>query len=169
MATPLLSDDWRELLVLLIKKKVRFLVVGGHALAVHAEPRFTKDLDLLVEPTLANGRRLRAALLALGFGPMAPEADELRAPGPFWVFGRPPQQVDVLTKIPGVVFRSAWGRRVEVKLGALRIPVIGRADLLAAKRAAGRPQDVADVAAIESFGEGRARSARLKRSKHRPP
>src|SRR5260370_42487959 len=67
-----LSDDWGAFLRALISTGTRFLLIGGHAVAVHAEPRLTEDLDVFVEPTLANGRRLRAALIKFGFGAIAP-------------------------------------------------------------------------------------------------
>jgi hypothetical protein len=165
-----LSPDWRDFLVALIDKKVRFLVVGGHAVAVHAEPRFTKDLDVWVEPTLANARRLHDALVEFGLGSFTPPAAELAKRGPFWVFGRPPGQIDILTDVPGATFRTAWPRRLEIRLDPVRrIPVLGRADLLASKRAAGRPKDSADIAAIEQFiADERRRPARTPRKRPKP-
>ena len=156
-----LDPDWHTFLCALIDHRVRFLVVGGIALAVHAEPRFTKDLDVLVEATLANGRRLRAALVEFGFGAVAPDPSELAEPGPGWLLGRVPKRIDILTEIAGVSFRRAWARRVHAKLDARRrVPIIGRDDLLAAKFAAGRPQDLADAATIEAFVADEKRTAR---------
>jgi hypothetical protein len=107
---------------------------------------------VLVEATLANGRRLRAALVDFGFGAVAPDPRELAKAGPGWLLGRTPNRIDILTAIDGVEFRSAWARRVHAKLdGRRRLPVIGRQDLLRAKLAAGRPQDLADAAAIRAF------------------
>jgi hypothetical protein len=63
-----LNDDWSEFLRALISTETRFLLIGVHAIAVHAEPRFTEDLDVFVEPTLENARRLRRALVEFGFG-----------------------------------------------------------------------------------------------------
>jgi hypothetical protein len=86
-----LTPDWRELLCALIDHRVKFLVVGGIALAAHAEPRFTKDLDVLVEATVANSRRLHAALVDFGFGAVAPDASELAKAGRGWLLGRTPK------------------------------------------------------------------------------
>jgi hypothetical protein len=147
-----LDPDWHEFLCAMIDHRVRFLVVGGIAVAAHAEPRFTKDLDVLVEATVANGRRLHAALVEFGFGALAPDPRELTRPGPGWMLGRTPKRIDILTDIDGVTFRRAWARRVHARLDSRRrVPIIGRQDLLAAKLAAGRPQDLADAAAIEAF------------------
>lgn len=158
-----IREDWRDFLSALIDRSARFLVIGGHAVALHAEPRFTKDLDVWIEPTVANARRVRNALLDFGLGSFTPEAAELAERGPFWVFGRPPGRIDILTDVSGLAsFRRAWARRASVRLDSTRVvPVLGRDDLLASKRAAARPQDLADVAAIEQFaGDERARRAR---------
>lgn len=164
-----LSRDWYEFLVSLTDSGVRFLLVGAHALAAHAEPRVTKDLDVLVEPTLANGARLRVALERFGIGAIAPAASELARPGPFWIFGRPPVQIDVLTQLKGVSWARAWKGRIAVPLDEKReIMVLGRAELVRAKRAAGRARDLADLETLEAFARdagGRARPMRKRRTK----
>jgi hypothetical protein len=86
-----LNPDWTEFLSALIGHRVRFVLVGGHAVAGHAEPRFTEDLDVFVEPSFANGKRLRAALVALGFGAAAPPASVLAAPDKVFMLGRKPK------------------------------------------------------------------------------
>jgi hypothetical protein len=147
-----LDPDWHAFLCALIDHRVRFLVVGSVALAAHAEPRFTKDLDVLVEPTIANARRLHAALVDFGFGAVVPAPLELAKSGPKWMLGRAPKRIDILTQIDGVAFRGAWARRVHARLDQRRrVPIIGREDLLAAKLAAGRLQDLSDAAAIREF------------------
>lgn len=153
MTTIELRSDWRDFLITLIDRKVRFLVIGGHAVAVHGEPRFTKDLDVWVDPTLVNARRLHDALVDFGLGSFTPKPEELAEVGPFWMFGRPPGRIDILTEVLGLPsFRSAWSRRTSVQLDKVRkIPLLGRDDLLSAKRAAARPQDLADAASIELF------------------
>lgn len=160
MATLSLGRDWHEFLCALIDRRVKFVVIGGMAVAAHAEPRFTKDLDVLVEATVANGRRLRAALADFGFGAVAPEPSELAKPGPGWMLGRTPLRIDILTKISGVTFRRAWQNRVFAQLDQRRrVPILSRSDLIAAKRAAGRPQDLADAENLQAF----ARMERKKR------
>ena len=79
-----LNRDWSEFLCALIGRRVRFVLIGGHAVAGHGEPRFTEDLDVFVEPTLANARRLRAALADFGFGESLPPAKA----SPLFVIGR---------------------------------------------------------------------------------
>lgn len=76
-----LSADWNELLRLLTRHRVRFVLVGGHAVAIHARPRHTEDLDVFVEPTKANARRLRAALVDFGFTSVCLDVELLATPG----------------------------------------------------------------------------------------
>jgi len=143
-----LSRDWKEFLRLLISHRVRFVLIGGHAVAAHGEPRLTEDLDVFVEPRLANARRLRKALTDFGFGSVLPKASELAQAGKIWMLGRKPWRIDILTAIPGVTFAQVWRTRTRVKLGRVSLNVIGRAALLKNKRAAGRDKDLRDVAML---------------------
>jgi hypothetical protein len=164
-----LNRDWTEFLCALISRRVRFLLVGGHAVAGHGEPRLTEDLDLFVEPTLPNAGRLRQALVDFGFEAVAPPAKELAQAGRVFMLGRKPWRIDLLTSIDGVTFRAAWASRVEAEFAMRPLFVIGRQALIANKRAAGRDKDLLDVALLERHpakGASRLR-ARSPRSKRR--
>ena len=164
-----LSPDWNEFLSLLISKRVRFLLVGGHAVAAHGEPRLTEDLDVFVDPARANAGRLREALLAFGFGASVPSARELARPGKIWMLGRKPWRIDVLTKISGVTFARAWRGRVEANFSPRPLFVIGRGDLIANKTASGRDKDLRDVAMLQALSLPRPRrTAQRRASKPRP-
>jgi hypothetical protein len=155
-----LNEDWTEFLSALIARRVRFLLVGGHAVAGHAEPRFTEDLDVFVEPTLTNAKRPRAALVDFGFGKVAPAAAVLAKQDKIFMLGRKPSRIDLLTGIDGVTFREAWRGRVEADFVAQPLYVIGRVQLIANKRAAGRDKDLRDLAMLEVHvprRKGRAR------------
>ena len=164
-----LNPDWTEFLSLLISKRVRFVLVGGHAVAAHGEPRLTEGLDVFVDPTLANAARLREALLAFGFGSDVPSVQELVVPGSIWMLGRKPWRIDVLNKIDGVSFARAWSGRAKADFRAGPLFLIGRKDLIANKRASGRDKDLRDVAMLEAMTSARAsRTRRLRRhSRHR--
>ena len=150
-----LSRDWNEFLSLLTSRRVRFLVVGGHAVAGHGEPRLTEDLDVFVEPTRANAVRLRRALVEFGFGEAAPSAARLAVPGKIWMLGRKPWRIDVLTRIDGVTFAQAWRGRVQTQFAHGHLFVIGRNELIANKRASGRERDLRDVAMLEALPPAR--------------
>ena len=124
---------------------VRVLVVGAHAVAFHAKPRFTKDLDLLVEPSTDNAQRLLAALADFGFGSVGLTVGDFDRPGRVVQLGVAPARVDFATSIDGVTFEEAWQGRVVGHFGSQSVAYIGRAELLRNKEAAGRPQDLADL------------------------
>jgi hypothetical protein len=163
-----LSPDWNEFLSLLISKRVRFLLVGGHAVAAHGEPRLTEDLDVFVDPGRANAGRLREALLAFGFGASLPSARELATPGKIWMLGRKPWRIDVLTKISGVTFARAWEGRVEAEFMPRPLFVIGRRELIANKRASGRDKDLRDVAMLQALSSPRPRRTAPRRRARKP-
>ncbi len=140
-----LHPDLRDLLAAFANHSVRYLLVGGYAVAVHATPRYTKDLDLWLDPSTAN---LDAVALALNdFGApktvisqlhSAPEMDVL------W-FGSIPNRVDLLKAVPGGSFAEMFDRSSVVMLDDVAIRVIGKADLRTLKLASGRPQDLVDA------------------------
>jgi hypothetical protein len=154
-----LNHDWNEFLRLLISHRVRFLLIGSHAVAGHGEPRLTEDLDVFVEPTQPNAKRLRAALVAFGFGSVAPKVEELAEPGKIFMLGRKPWRIDILTRIPGVSFSRAWTGRVEAEFAHGKLFVIGRTELLVNKRASGRAKDLADIERLKASG-GRPRGSK---------
>src|SRR5579872_4113494 len=150
-----MNADFLDLLTALNAAEARFLVVGGYAVGVHGRPRATKDLDVWIEASPDNARRVMQALRDFG-APLGDLADkDLETLGTGFKMGEPPSRVDILTQIEGVRFEDAWPRRIETSFAAVRCAVIGRADLLANKRAAGRPQDLADVAALEKLEKPR--------------
>jgi len=146
-----LNDDFRDVLSLLLEEGARFLVVGAHAMAVHGVPRATGDLDIWVDRDPANAGRVWKALVRFG-APIAAlgvsEADLARADSVVQI-GLPPRRIDLLTDITGVDFASAWDGRVAARVGTLEVPFLGRSELLANKRATGRPKDLADLAELE--------------------
>jgi hypothetical protein len=144
-----LNPDWSEFLRALIAHRVRFLLIGGHAVAGHAEPRLTEDLDVLIEPATDNARHLRDALVSFGFGSVAPPVEELARPDKVFMLGRKPWRIDILTTIAGVSFEEAWAGRVRADFEAGPLFVIGREALIKNKRAAGRDKDLLDVAMLE--------------------
>ena len=143
-----LSTDWSEFLGLLISRRAEFLVVGGHALSVHGKPRFTEDLDVWINATEQNADRVIDALVAFGFGDVAPTREELAAPDKVFMLGRRPYRIDILTSISGVTFDEAWPTRVLVEFDPGPIAVIGRDSFIRNKRAAARPKDLADLALL---------------------
>lgn len=163
-----LNRDWSEFLSALISRGVRFLLIGGHAVAGHGEPRLTEDLDVFVEPTLDNARRLREALCDFGFGSAAPAAEELACPDKVFMLGRKPWRIDVLTGISGVSFQEAWEGRIEADFVQRPLYVIGRDALLRNKRASARDKDLRDVALLEKHAPPGAPKRDRRAARRRP-
>ena len=144
------KSDFEEFFACLTARSVRFVVVGGHALAYHGRPRYTKDLDVFVEPSPENAARLLAALEDFGFGSLDLKAADFDRPGMVVQLGIAPNRIDLLTTIDGVSFDEAWNGHVVGRFGTESVPFLGRQELLANKRAVGRLQDLADIEVLES-------------------
>lgn len=140
-----LSLDFREFVQLLNAHSVRYLVVGGYAVAFHGHPRYTKDLDLWIEPTPDNVRRLLAALEECGFGNLGLDQQDFLEPDTVVQLGRPPNQIDLLSTLDGISFTESFEQRREVEVDGTDVRFIGLNALRANKRASGRHQDLADL------------------------
>ena len=105
-------------------------------------------MDLVVLPTEQNARALLAALADSGFGDVALQAADFTRDTTV-VLGKPPDQIDLMTFIKGVELQDAWQRRVPGLLDGVELAFIARADLIANKRAVGRPEDLADIARLD--------------------
>ena len=148
-----IPPDWSEFIGLLCARRVRFLIVGAHALAALGRPRATQDIHILVEPTLENAERVCDALRAFGFEGLAQATKEFATPERMATLGRPPLRIDLMTSIDGVSFEEAWQGRVPSRFGPHEVAYLGRAEFLRNKRAAGRPKDLADIALLEETTE----------------
>ena len=142
------SRDFRELLKLLEKHDVRYLVVGGYAVMLYSEPRWTKDLDLWIALDPPNSRAVFRALQEFGAPLTGLTEQDFAAPGHFYQMGNPPLRVDFMMGIPGGDFEAAWWRRNTIHLGDSCVHFIAKEDLIAVKLASGRDQDVKDVEAL---------------------
>lgn len=151
--------DYEEFIAGLNAHGVRYLIVGAHAVAFHATPRATKDLDLFLDPQEENAARSLAALREFfGGADLGYQLEDLTDPDMVIQLGVPPVRIDLLASLDGLPsFDEAWDRRVDASYGPVPAHYLGFEDLLAAKEAAGRPQDRAD---IESLRKSRAKKER---------
>ena len=148
-----LHEDFRDLLVLFADLSVDFIVVGAYALAFHGAPRASGDIDLFVRASPTNAERVFSALVRFGAPLEAAgvSAADFAQPGMIYQIGLPPRRIDVLTEISGVTFEEARASSVTVQVDGRSVGIIGRAMLLKNKEAAGRPQDIADVARLRQI------------------
>jgi len=147
-----LSKDWREFLELLNSRGVDYVIVGAQSLAFHWRPRHTGDLDILVRPTPDNARLLLALLNQFGFKQAGFKETDFLQTEQIIQLGRPPSRIDLLTSISGVSTNEAFASKISATLDGLPVFILGKDALIRNKRAVGRPQDLADLVALE---EGR--------------
>lgn len=142
--------DFEELLGLFNKHRVRYCIIGGYAVAFHARPRYTKDMDILVGPFAENGQNIVTALREFGFGSLKLQPKDFARPGRIVQLGYEPLRVDLLTSIAGCTFEHVWKHRVRGSYGNQRTWFIGRGELIRNKKRSGRRQDQADVETLSS-------------------
>lgn len=148
-----LNQDFYEFFASLARHDVRFLVVGGYAMAAHGHPRFTKDLDVWIWMDPANSAAVVEALEDFGFGSRGLSSSDFREPDTVVQLGYPPNRIDLLTTPNGVTFEECWPNRLIVNIGDLSIPVLGLRGLIDNKSAAARPQDLVDAAVLRRLLE----------------
>lgn len=153
-----MTRNYLELLKSLYDHNVKYLVVGGFAVSLHSQPRATKDLDIFIQADAENANAAYTALAEFGMPLEGMSISDLAHSGKFLQFGRPPEAVDLLTKVDGVKFEDIWPRRVESVVDdvtGFKAYFISKEDLIAAKTAAGRMQDLADIEAIRKADEAK--------------
>jgi hypothetical protein len=147
------NSDFSDLLNLFKANHVKYMVIGGYAVVQYTEPRFTKDLDLWISTHPDNAEAVFNALKEFGAPLEGMTPKDFSEEGYFYQMGVPPVRVDILMGIPGVQFDEAWERRVEVQFDDVPVTIISKQDLIAAKRAAGRPQDLLDADSLEQASD----------------
>lgn len=144
-----LHPDFKEFIQLLNAHDVQYLVVGGYAVALHGHPRYTKDLDVWIEADPENIGCLLEALREFGFGSLELDVDDFLEPGTVVQLGRPPQRIDILTELDGVVFNDCHAARQDVILEDVCVSFIGLDALRKNKKSSGRHQDLADLEQLQ--------------------
>ncbi len=148
--------DLTDLLSFFDAHHVRYLIVGGYAVSFYAQPRATKDLDVFIKQDAGNASAILEALSEFGAPLHDLTLEDLQNPNLVFRIGSPPIMVDILPKIDGVDFDHAWLNRVLVVIDpetGFAAPFISMKDLLAGKLASGRPQDLADAAALREAAQ----------------
>lgn len=143
--TMILGPDFKEFVQSLNDNDVRYLVVGGYAVALHGHPRYTKDLDVWLWLDRQNALQVVAALEQFGFGSLGLTPEDFLVADQIIQLGYPPNRIDLLTSLPGVEFSECYDERVVVELDGVAVNFIDLKNLRKNKRASGRYQDLADL------------------------
>lgn len=146
-----IEKDFKEFIGSLNKNKVRYLIVVGFAYSFHAEPRFTKDIDIFIQTSVANAKKTLKTIEEFGFKNSGLKTEDFLTPDQIVQLGKAPVRIDIPTSIKGVRFEAAWKNRKLGKYGDLPAYFISKNDLIRNKLALKRPQDMADVERLKEI------------------
>jgi hypothetical protein len=139
------EKDYEEFLKLLNNNRIKYCIVGAYAIGFHARPRYTKDMDILIEVSKTNARKMIHALNEFGFGALGLSEEDFLKEGLIIQLGYEPVRIDLLTSISGCSFQEIWDHKEFGDYGDEKVIFIGKAELIKSKKAAGRKQDEADL------------------------
>ena len=151
----MLSYDYEDLFKILNEYKIKYLVIGAHAVIFYSEPRFTKDLDVWIPLALNDPERIYEALKAFGAPLQNISAESFRDPKMIFQIGVAPVRIDILSDLAGIQAQEAWKNRKRSKYGKTQINIIGPDELIKAKKIAGRPQDKLDLTRLQARLKGK--------------
>jgi len=145
----MLNQDFREFIQLLNDNQVKYLIIGGYAVAVHGHPRYTKYLDIWVEMTSENADKMMTALNQFGFGSLGLSPQDFQTPDQIIQLGYPPNRIDIITTPDGINFETCYNSKIEIVIDDISINFIDLENLKKNKKASGRLQDLADLENLE--------------------
>ncbi|MFH1673949.1 MAG: hypothetical protein ABIF87_11080 [Pseudomonadota bacterium] len=145
----MLNQDFKEFIQSLNDNNVRYLVVGGYAVALHGYPRYTKDLDVWIYLDQENAINIVKALDQFGFGSLKLHAEDFMVSGQTIQLGYPPCRIDLITSLEGVDFQQCYASKVQVTIDDVMVNFIDLKNLKKNKKATGRLQDLADLENLE--------------------
>ena len=156
----MMPKDLKDLLRAFNANAVKYLIIGGHAFGVHAQPRATKDLDLFIRSDEENAEAVFKALAEFG-APLDNMSPADFADGTTFQIGQPPDRIDILQRIDGVPFDEAWENRIEGSIdNEVPASVISKDDLIRNKLASGREQDLLDVKVLRAADQSSRHGAK---------
>lgn len=153
MTDRLFNNDYRDMIECLQREGVEFMLVGGYAVALHGWPRTTFDIDFWIMANPQNAAAVMRALKAFGAPLMDLTEEDFHRPGMVFQIGTEPQRIDILSAVSGVVYEDAASRALKMEVDGLTLKVISLDDLIANKRASGRPKDIVDALTLEKLKE----------------
>lgn len=145
----MISKDFKEFIELLNSHSVKYLVVGGYALAFHGHPRYTKDIDIWIWVDHKNTDKLMSVLDEFGFSSLGLQQADFQQPGYVIQLGHQPNRIDILTSVTGLDFSDCYPLKEQLELEGLTINFLDKESLKKNKLAVGRFQDLADLENLE--------------------
>lgn len=145
----LLPSDYKDLLKLLNRHKARYLIVGAYAVIYYTEPRYSKDIDIWVEPKEENAKKVFAALKEFGAPLRGMREDDFTKKTQVYQMGVAPVRVDIIMGVGDLDFATAWKHKVKASLENIKVYIIGREQLIQIKEKASRPSDLLDIEVLK--------------------
>jgi hypothetical protein len=145
----MLNEDYKDMLHALSDEKVRFLLVGAYAMAVHGYPRATMDIDIWVMPSPQNAEAVLQALRSFGAPLHNLTTEDLQREGTVFQIGVAPRRIDIITTASGLQFEEVYERSLSVDIEGIEVHIPSIDDLIRNKKASGRTKDLADAEALE--------------------
>ncbi len=145
----MINSDFKEFIKLLNKNEVKYIVVGGYALAFHGYPRYTKDIDIWLWVDSGNAKKIITTLDEFGFKSLGLSLDDFMTSGFVIQLGFPPKRIDLLTSVTGLDFEQCYLSKVQIDIDNVKINFIDLESLKINKKAVGRHQDLADLENLE--------------------
>jgi predicted nucleotidyltransferase len=156
------EKDFEELFGLFNKHSVRYCIIGSYAVAFYAQPRYTKDIDILIEPSAENSLRVVRALKAFGFESLPLKKQDFRKKKKIIQLGYEPLRIVLLTSVEGFSFRRIWKNGRRGAFGGERVFFIGLEDLVSLKKRSSRLQDKADLETLQELTKPKSKKKRQK-------
>lgn len=145
------EKDFKEFIALLNRHDVHYLIIGGFAYSFYAEPRYTKHIDILIEQTQENAKKILSAIKNFGFEDLELTEKDFLEAGQIIQLGMDPLRIDILTSLKGTDFKNFWPNRVIGRYGDISVFFISKQDLIHCKHISGRKQDLADIEKLEKI------------------
>lgn len=145
----ILNQNFREFIKLLNSNQVRYLIVGGYAVAFHGHPRYTKDIDIWIWINENNAKNMKKALDEFGFSSLGLKEEDFLVPGYVIQLGYPPNRIDILTQVTGLEFDLCYSSKIELDIDGITVNFIDLESLKKNKKAIGRFQDLADLEKLQ--------------------
>ncbi len=140
-----ISHDFKEFIQLLNKNNVKYLVVGGYAVAMHGFPRYTGDIDFWVKPDKENAEKIITTLYEFGFGSLDINISDFIKENSVVQLGFPPERIDIITSVDGLIFEDCWKEKKVVISEEISIDYISLHHLRINKTTSGRDKDLLDL------------------------
>ena len=145
----MLNEDYKEILQSLLKNKVKFLIVGAYAMGAYGYVRATGDVDIWVETSAANSKKIYQSLREFGSPLSGITENTFINKDLVFQIGVAPRRIDIITQIDGVTFEDAYKTKKYIEIENLRVPFLSKKNLIKNKESTGREKDKLDVTILK--------------------